>query len=159
MRERCMLLFAATAGALAVPARAGAQVPAAEAPLVADSSLRDVALTRLVDGNPVIFYNPVLLERVGPALGRFFLAHEHGHIAGGHSGSALAEPAFAGSSLRLRQELEADCYAVQRLGERDREAVEAALDFFLTMGQRRFDTLHPTGSQRAAKILACLPTT
>jgi len=27
------------------------------------------------------------------------------------------------------------------------------------MGPFRFDDLHPSGSQRAAKILACLPTT
>jgi hypothetical protein len=149
------LLFVALAGR---PSRAAAaQDAAAEAPLVATPSLHDVAMTRVVDGHPVIYYNPALMTEIGPMLSRFFVMHERGHIAGGHSGSALADPTFTGNALRLHQELEADCYATQRLAAHDRAAVEAALDFFLRMGKRSFDALHPTGSQRAAKILACLP--
>ena len=58
---------------------------------------------------------------------------------------------------QARQELEADCYATRLLAEDNRPAVEAALQFFTRMGPFRFDDLHPSGSQRAAKILSCLP--
>lgn len=127
-------------------------------PVVASDSLRDVALTRLEHGRPVIYYNPVLLNRLGPQLTRFFLMHERGHVAAGHTGSALAGPTWGGTSARLRQELDADCWAAERLlANGDTEAVEAAIEFFLQLGRRRHDMLHPTGSQRAAKLLGCLP--
>ena len=58
--------------------------------------------------------------------------------------------------MRQRQELEADCYAATRLAAEHRDAVEAAIRLFTRMGSFRFDRLHPTGSQRAASLLACL---
>lgn len=126
---------------------------------VATDTLRDVAVATYERGRPVIYYNPTLIQRVGPELADFFLAHEYGHIAYGHAGGALAEPREDWSALRQKQELEADCYATQILAEENRPAVEAALQFFGRMGPFRFDNLHPSGSQRAAKILACLPST
>ncbi len=125
---------------------------------VASDTLHDVALVREEGGRPVIYYNPVLLDRLGADLTRYFMMHERGHVAFGHTGSALAGPNFSGNSLRLRQELEADCWATTELLERgDTAAVEAATEFFLQLGKRRHDALHPTGAQRAAKILACTP--
>jgi hypothetical protein len=124
---------------------------------VASDTLHDVAVASYERGRPVIYYNPTLLQRVGPELADFFLAHEYGHIAYGHTGGALAEPRDDWSALRLKQELEADCYATQILAAENLPAVEAARQFFSRMGPFRFDNLHPSGSQRAAKILACLP--
>lgn len=126
---------------------------------VATDTLHDVALMRMEGGRPVIYYNPVLLQRLGPDLSRFFMAHERGHVEAGHgSGSALAGPVFHGTAVRLKQELEADCWATRTLAAAgDRDAIEAATEFFLKIGQRRHDLLHPTGAQRAAKILACEP--
>ena len=43
------------------------------------------------------------------------------------------------------------------LGETQPEAVDAAIRFFTRMGPFRFDAWHPSGAQRAAKILSCLP--
>jgi hypothetical protein len=43
------------------------------------------------------------------------------------------------------------------LAEVDPAAVEAAIRFFNRLGPFRFDAWHPSGAQRAAKILACLP--
>ena len=123
---------------------------------VPSDTIRDVALVTFVQGRPTIYYNPVLLDRVGPELAAFFFAHEYGHIHAGHSGGALVHDGEL-DALRQRQELEADCYAAASLGEHHPEVVEAALEFFVRMGPGRFDTWHPTGSQRAARILSCLP--
>lgn len=123
---------------------------------VATDTLRDVALVAPVQGRPTIYYNPVLLERLGPELSAFFLAHEYGHIHNGHTGGALLDEGEL-DQLRQQQELEADCYAARHLAGRNPAAVDAALRFFLRLGSRRFDAYHPTGSQRAAGILSCLP--
>jgi hypothetical protein len=124
---------------------------------VATDTLRDVALVAYELGRPVIYYNPILMQRIGPQLADFFMAHEYGHVAYGHSGAALTLGGDDTGALRQRQELEADCYATETLTERNPDAVAAALQFFTRLGPFRFDNLHPTGAQRAAKILACLP--
>lgn len=133
--------------------------PGLEVRQVASDTLHDVALMRIESGQPVIYFNPRLLQRLGPELTRFFLTHEHGHAAIGHTGgSALAGPMLTGTSLRLRQELEADCWATEQLARAgDQGAIDGAVEFFLQLGKRRHDLLHPTGSQRAAKIMACIP--
>ena len=124
---------------------------------IATDTLRDVAVAAFVRGRPTIYYNPVLLQGFGPRMAEFFFAHEYGHLRYGHAGGALAHEEGEMSLLRQRQELDADCYAAQVLAEHDREAVETALRFFRQMGPYRYDAFHPTGSQRAAKILSCLP--
>jgi hypothetical protein len=123
---------------------------------IATDTLRDVALVAYQNGRPVIYYNPTILQRVGPQLSAFFIAHEYGHIHGGHTGGALLHEGEL-SALRQRQELDADCYAAAVLAEQDRDAVDAALRFFTRLGPLRHDNYHPTGSQRAARILSCLP--
>ena len=120
-------------------------------------TLRDVALVTYERGRPVIYYNPVLMQRVGPNLADFFMAHEYGHVAHGDAGAALTLGGDDVGALRQRQELAADCYATVALAERNGLAVSAALEFFTRLGPFRFDNLHPTGAQRAAKILACIP--
>ena len=124
---------------------------------IATDTLRDVALATIENGRPIIYYNPVLMQRFGPNLTTFFFAHEYGHIHFGHTGSALLAGESDPSAVRQRQELEADCYAARTLAESDPTAVGAAIRFFTRMGPFRFDPWHPSGSQRVAKILACLP--
>jgi len=58
---------------------------------------------------------------------------------------------------RRAQELEADCYAAQRLAS-DPADIEAAIRFFRLIGDFRFDDLHPSGSERASRIAACAST-
>jgi hypothetical protein len=53
--------------------------------------------------------------------------------------------------------LEADCFAAASLARTNAAAVSAAVRYFSRLGPFRYDTDHPTGAQRAAKILACLP--
>jgi hypothetical protein len=124
---------------------------------VPSDTLHDVALTTFEHGRPVIYYNPVLLQQIGPELAAFFLAHEYGHVRYGEAGAALLKGDGEWTLLRQQQELEADCYATALLADQNAGAIEAALRFFTRMGPFRFDSLHPSGSQRAAKILACLP--
>ena len=146
--------------ALLLPAwanRAGAVQRLIDVRQIATDTLRDVALATFENGRPIIYYNPALLQQFGPRLTSFFFAHEYGHIRYGHTGAALTAGEGDLSALRPRQEREADCYAARTLSESEPETVGAALRFFTRMGPFRFDAWHPSGSQRAAKILACLP--
>ena len=154
LRRGTLILLGALGGA-ALPARA--QEPLADVRIVASDTLRDVAVTIRESGRAVILYNPELLARFGPRLKDFFIAHEYGHVAHGHTGGALAPLDARDEDRRLKQELEADCYAAAQLGPANRAAVEAAIRLFTRMGPFRYDKLHPTGSQRAAQIMACLP--
>lgn len=124
---------------------------------IATDTLHDLAVAAFENGRPVIYYNPVLMQRVGPELEAYFFAHEYGHVHYGHTGSALTSTESDLSAIRVRQELEADCYAARTLADSEPAAVEAALRFFNRLGPFRFDAWHPSGAQRAAKILACLP--
>ena len=158
MRRTTALAFLITA--TLVTARAGRAAAAqrlVDVQPVASDTLHDVAMTAYDRGRPIIYFNPTLMQRVGPQLADFFIAHEYGHVAYGHAGGALSQPPDDLTALRQRQELEADCYATRLLAQDNRPAVDAALQFFTRMGPFRFDDLHPSGSQRAAKILSCLP--
>src|SRR6266852_1100865 len=156
-RTTALACLITTALATAGGERAAAAQRLVDVQPVASDTLHDVAVTAYEHGRPLIYFNPTLMQRIGPQLADFFIAHEYGHVAYGHAGGALSQPHDDLSALRQRQELEADCYATRLLAEDNRPAVEAALQFFARMGPFRFDDLHPSGSQRAAKILSCLP--
>ena len=125
--------------------------------LLPTDTLTDVAMTRREYGHPVIYFNPALIERVGPLLRDFFIAHEYGHVFYDHMGGALAGLDSNVAEVRQRQELEADCYAAARLAGTNRASVEAAVQFFTRMGLFSHDRYHPSGSRRAANLLACIP--
>lgn len=125
---------------------------------IANDSIRDIAVAAVDAERPVVFYNPAMAHRYGPLLTRFFLAHEYGHIRYRHTRVGLADLAdTTRESIFRAQELEADCYAASLPGDDARAATEAALRFFARTGPFRFDAEHPTGAQRAARILMCLP--
>ena len=150
----CLMVMAA---GLVGPVRA--QQPLTDVRVVEATWIRDVAITRWENDRPVIYINPQLIERFGPVLRDFFIGHEFGHVALAHDGGGALQTQQMDSTLmmmRLRQELEADCYAATRLAAEHRDAVEAAIKLFTRMGTFRFDRLHPSGSQRAASLLACL---
>ena len=150
----CLMVMAA---GLVGPVRA--QQPLTDVRVVEATWISDVAITRWENDRPVIYINPQLIERFGPVLRDFFIGHEFGHVALAHDGGGALQTQQMDSTLmmmRLRQELEADCYAATRLAAEHRDAVEAAIKLFTRMGTFRFDRLHPSGSQRAASLLACL---
>lgn len=121
---------------------------------VPDSSLRDVAVAVSDPLDPVIYYNPRLMDRFGPNLSAFVLAHEYGHIRYGHR----RVPARVNdrNALMREYELEADCYAARLLARVKPAAGDAAVEFFRKMGDFRYDDEHPTGTERAGRIERCL---
>jgi hypothetical protein len=125
---------------------------------IALDTLRDVAVAVYNPKGSVIYYNPDYLQRLGPQLSAFFMAHEYGHLALHHTRAhALAGNRKAFNAKMQDQELAADCYAAAKLGRDNAPAIEAAVHFFTRMGPFRYDVAHPSGSQRAAKILSCVP--
>ena len=149
--------FTALAGA-GTDSRATETPPAPQVREIADDALRDVAVAVYDPTHPVIYYNPRLMEKFTPDLRVFFLAHEHAHIELRHTrASALrADPAQRDELLQVK-ELEADCLAARRLNIAGRASALAAVRFFARLGSQRFDNEHPTGRDRAARILACMP--
>lgn len=140
------------------PARAQglALIPGVEE--IPTDTIADLAIAAVDQPRPAIYYNPRLARRYGPELTRFFLAHEYGHIHFGHTRYGLRELPFEARDSILRlQELEADCYAAGLAGSEARVATETALRFFARLGPFRFDNEHPTGAQRASRVLTCLP--
>ena len=90
---------------------------------IATDTLHDLAVAAFENGRPVIYYNPLLMQRVGPELEAYFFAHEYGHIRYGHTGAALTTGEGDLGALRVRQELEAACSAAETLGGPRPEAV------------------------------------
>lgn len=126
--------------------------------MIADASLMDVAVAVYDPVNPIIYYNPMLLQKFSPELDTFFLAHERAHITLGHTrASALRADPGSRDQLLQSKELEADCLAAQELGAARRDASLAAVRFFAHLGAKRFDSEHPSGTIRARQILACMP--
>lgn len=72
-------------------------------------SVQDVAVAGSGPrGEPIISYNPLVLKRFSPIMGRFWYMHECGHHALAH----------AVRRIPLSQEQEADCFAIVVLVER-----------------------------------------
>lgn len=127
---------------------------------IPSDTLQDLAIAAVDLPAPVIYYNPRMTRRFGPLLTEFFLAHEYGHIALRHTRSGFEGlPETVRDSVLRLQELEADCYSAARTDARARASSDAAIRFFTRLGPFRFDSEHPTGAQRAARILDCLPPT
>ena len=152
----------ALAGATSLLFRTGEVAPSPSATrmvsFVVSPSLKDVAVAVYDSERPVIFYNPALMGGFTPEMRTFFFAHEYGHLAFHHTRAAVLRLPPAGrDSLLQKRELEADCFAARELASIARAAVNAAARFFSRIGSRQTDHEHPTGAQRAARILACLP--
>ena len=114
----------------------------AQVPEIANPQLPDIAMvTVLPNGQPAIIYNPVMCQRIGPALCGFYRTHEYCHISLGHTIRQM---------WPQQRELEADCCAAQNAS--DAEAT-AAFQWFSAGGGA--SPIHGFGQQRAARILAC----
>lgn len=125
---------------------------------IASDTLGDVAVAEYGEHGSVIYYNPAALEALGPLVGTFLMAHERGHIHLRHTrANALLAGRTALDSVLQGRELAADCDAARTLGVGNRGAAIAAVRFFSRLGSVHFDAAHPSGAQRAAMILSCLP--
>lgn len=100
---------------------------------------------------PVIYYNPVALQQMGPHLAAFLVAHEYAHHALGHL-RYLGSPPHIVKQL----ELEADCQAARTLAMQGNwMALQAIFQHFSSQGGSAADALHPTGIERATMVARC----
>ena len=164
-KEMTRALVAIVAGVVSVAVQPGAteSAPADGVESVREvpvDTLRDLAIAVYDARHPVIYFNPSRMQNLGPNLAAFFMAHEYGHIHFRHTrANAMGVASASRDSVLQSRELAADCYATAALARTDREAIDAAVRYFSRQGPFRFDVGHPTGAQRAANILACLPAT
>jgi hypothetical protein len=119
-------------------------IPVASIP----DNVPDVAVARLgPGGEPVIFYNPVVLSWFAPQTRLFWYGHECGHHALGH----LLAP------MRPGAEQEADCFGIEALVERgllsDRDVTIVQADL-ARVGPG--DWAHLPGGIRSINLRRCL---
>jgi len=152
--QRWLLWLVAMVAPGALPAQ---DPPRAGAREIATPGLPDAAVAVADAHQPVIYYNPRTMAESGPDLAAFLMEHERGHIALGHRRPAPgALSASAAQALLRRYEQEADCWAAATLAVTHRAAVSAAIRYFRNIGALRADLEHPSGTERAAGITACL---
>jgi hypothetical protein len=95
---------------------------------IALDTLHDVAVAVYDPKGSIIYYNPDYLQRLGPQLSAFFMAHEYGHISLRHTRAhALAGNRKTFNARLQEQELAADCYAAAKLAGANPSAVGAAM--------------------------------
>lgn len=114
----------------------------AQVPEIADPNIPDIAITTMLNGAPVILWNPMVCGQMGMYVCRFFRAHEYGHVMLGH---------LIMGTFPQQAEFEADCYAAQNAQKIE---VQAALQHFFNNGFMG-NWSHGTGYDRATRILNC----
>lgn len=135
---------------------AGAQERGRSIAWIARNDLADAAVAVADPLHPVVYFNPAILEDLGPALTGFIRAHETAHILLHHSPTTFAHLPYAEREEAHRAaELAADCHAARILATEDPGAVRAAIAYFAERGSRRTGPLHPTGRDRAATLSSC----
>lgn len=122
--------------ALLISTQADAQVPE-----IPDITLPDIAMVRVINGQPVIVYNPQACQQAGPLLCGFYRAHEYCHIQLGHPIRQMWPQA---------QEFEADCCAAKSVSNAE---YASAFQWFASGGGST--PTHGSGQQRAVRIRAC----
>ena len=81
---------------------------------IADNNLNDIAIATMdVNGNPVIYYNPIRANQLGNLVSAFFRAHEYGHHYLGHVINQNNPNQNIRWWLTLNAENDADEYAVR----------------------------------------------
>lgn len=90
-------------------------VEAFQVPEIPRPFLAGVAKTVVRRGNPVIYYNPYTIARMGPHAGEFVRAHEYAHLRLGH---------FRRNISPRVMEAEADLFAARNSSPRSVRAVQ-----------------------------------
>lgn len=112
---------------------------------VRDASVNDVAVARIVQGSPVIFYNPLVLSGM-PAIARlFWYGHECGHHVLGHM-----------VNMRATAEREADCWSIHELARRGLVTAANLPQIQATVVMSPGDWTHLPGGLRVIDLAACL---
>src|SRR3989442_9993650 len=150
-----LVLSLAVAVALSMKRPEAAQCgPAREIPAPA---LHEIAVASADQYGFVIFYEPDLIARIGPALSTFFLKHEYAHVCLGHvRHETFTIDPYNRSWLSDAHELQADCLAAKTLqAEGNTRAVQAAIEYFTGDSPIRFVPGHRPGVRRANNIREC----
>lgn len=113
-----------------------------QVPEIPDTSIGDIAITTVRNGQVVILWNPIICNQVGVLVCRFMRAHEYGHVNLGHI--------IRGEHPQLF-EYEADCYAARNAPLIE---VQAAYHHFYNSGFMG-SWAHGTGRERAERISMC----
>ncbi len=123
---------------------------------IPNPQLPDIAMASYDAFGPVIYYNPILAQRLGILITMFFRAHEYGHVYLNHYQKTMFQTnPFARIHLSQKYELEADCFATSELCKINRNAVLEAIKFFNSQGPILRDVYHPSGTIRAQNIKNC----
>ncbi|MCG7855481.1 hypothetical protein MD537_00750 [Flavihumibacter sediminis] len=118
------------------------------------STLNDIAVASFDYQGPVIYFNPIVVQQVGPLVSSFFQAHEYGHHYLGHVTAKLFNPnnPYVQVWLSLNAENAADSYAVQYHVQLGNKAVlQAAYNRFIYFPNNG-DATHPPSVYRAQNI-------
>jgi hypothetical protein len=109
---------------------------------IPNPNISDIAITTILNGQVVIFYNPNYCQQLGLLICNFFRAHEYGHVNLGHT---------VLGTYPQQAEFEADCWAARNS---PLNQVQAAYLHFMNNGFMG-DWSHGTGVQRAQRIAIC----
>lgn len=104
---------------------------------ILDTNLSEFAVASIENNEAVIRYNPEYCEMQTSQLCEFFISHEHGHIALGHS---------LGGEYTVVEEYAADCWVIQNTPE---DISKSAYVYFSNKGYMDSD------AERAKNILNC----
>ncbi|MFA6295772.1 MAG: hypothetical protein WC663_00245 [Patescibacteria group bacterium] len=131
-----------------------------DVPEIPVPGLPDIAISSLQpNGQPVIYFNPMLVAQAGPYITKYTKMHEYGHIMLGHLQKQYYERYFMTNPYSQMwtnhtRELEADCWATEHLTE-DPAAIRSAINLFQSQGMFQASPNHPPGIARAQKIMEC----
>ena len=111
-------------------------------PEIPNTSINNIAVTTMINGQMVILYNPNICRKVGPLICAMYRAHEYGHVKLGHP---------IKHTHPVKAEFEADCWAAQNISP---QLMKAAYDHFMEQGTTG-SWSHGAGYQRAKRMTAC----
>ena len=128
------------------------QVALAQIREIPNPNLPDIAMATFDRMGPVIYFNPIIAQRVGPHVAEFFRAHEYGHHNLNHIQRGMMTDPFSRRWVRRGLEKEADIWATQTLFQQGNTmAIEAAVRSFRS-GTMQPSPNHPHPIQRASYI-------
>ncbi len=151
---------------LALPGIAGqTTIAAAQVPEIPNANLQDIAMVTWHVGplpqvgmpmynGPVIIYDPIVIDQVGPVLTAFFRSREYCHVARNH----IQQQFFLGNPFNkawISQGLELDadsCATATLLAQGNIASVRAAFLWFHGQGPIQHVPSHPPGQARANNI-------
>jgi hypothetical protein len=117
-------------------------------------TLNDIAIASFDQYGPVIYFNPYVVQQVGPLVTAFFQAHEYGHHNLGHVSAKIFNPnnRYIQIWLTLNAENAADAYAVHyHVSKGNKAVLQAAYNRFVYFPNNG-DATHPPSVVRAQNI-------